>query len=348
MPKGTANFIFTFPPEDEKSLDNLKDLMEFGDHALPGNGAMVVMVNGQNVLKVASLLTEKHGGLRFNTEMDYRYGDPPSTLGRGHKMQLRRRSLLVFGKLGFRLADGEDAIQLPPRDGGDRPNWDPRLDLGAKLVIQRFAGPGSVVCDPILGDRSDFAAGAVMAVCTFIGAFPEQSCVNRALAKLGRQDLLPAGEMSPTPAVPEEALLPRQLAHEKLQPRHQLAPGREANRDEAWKRFLPAAVADISSDREGTAERKPEADHTTAGKTADDSGPSPPDSDNEKSSISSPSSLTDSVLALKRPVNPVSLKACVNPLVFSSIYRPRRPQGLPLPWGQTHGRNRRLISAEFQ
>jgi hypothetical protein len=71
-------------------------------------------------------------------------------------------------------------------------------------------------------------------------------------------------------------------------------------------------------------------------------------SDVQQKAIALVRGKTDSVLALKRPINPVSLKACVNPLVFSSIYRPRRPQGLPLPWGRTHGRNRRLISAKFQ
>ena len=121
------------------------------------------MVNGANLLRVANCLPERHGDLRFITELDYRYGPPPSKLGRGHGMKLCRRALLIFGKAGFRLADGEDDIQLPPRDGEGRPDWDPRLDLGARLIMDRFAGPASVVCDPIMGDRADIAAAAIVA-----------------------------------------------------------------------------------------------------------------------------------------------------------------------------------------
>ena len=53
------------------------------------------------------------------------------------------------------------------------------------LIVERFARPGQVVCDPVLLDRSSIALAARRHGCIFIGAGTDQSCINRIRDRLG-------------------------------------------------------------------------------------------------------------------------------------------------------------------
>ena len=205
---GSVDLILTYPPMDGRSQEELRNLLEFADQALAVHGAMVVMVDGRDILKVAGLLAEGNARTKFITELDYRDDEPQPGLGPGNARKVRRRSLLLFGSPAFRLSDAEEVIRLPPRDSDPRPGTDPRLDTGAQVIIERFAGPGTVVCDPIAGGRIDFAAGAVAAGSNFTGSFHDRSCVDRALAKLAKTALWQKEEMSSTADIPGGSPLP--------------------------------------------------------------------------------------------------------------------------------------------
>ena len=75
---------------------------------------------------------------------------------------------------------GNDVIEVPPPDGPAMgPQGRQRDDAGMALIVERFARPGQVVCDPVLLDRSSIALAARRHGCIFIGAGTDQSCINR-------------------------------------------------------------------------------------------------------------------------------------------------------------------------
>ena len=56
------------------------------------------------------------------------------------------------------------------------------------MIVERFARPGQVVCDPVLLDRSSIALAARRHGCIFIGAGTDQSCINRIRDRLARAE----------------------------------------------------------------------------------------------------------------------------------------------------------------
>ena len=63
-----------------------------------------------------------------------------------------------------------------------------RDDAGMALIVERFARPGQVVCDPVILDRSSIALAARRHGCIFIGAGTDQSCINRIRDRLARAE----------------------------------------------------------------------------------------------------------------------------------------------------------------
>ena len=99
--EASVDAIVTNPPNSPESLPLFSDLAAFADHALRPGGVMAVLANAMRLPAIIGHLT--HPGLEWVAEFDYRYGGPPVSSGYPHRVSLRRKPLLIYGKPGFRL-----------------------------------------------------------------------------------------------------------------------------------------------------------------------------------------------------------------------------------------------------
>ena len=111
--------IVTHPPHGRESLPLLADLAAFAVHALQPSGALVVISAVEQLPETLERL--KHPDLRWVAEFDYRDNGTTTWSRPPHRTRLRRKSLLVYGKRGFRLPPGDDVIELPPWSRAPRP-----------------------------------------------------------------------------------------------------------------------------------------------------------------------------------------------------------------------------------
>ena len=58
-----------------------------------------------------------------------------------------------------------------------------------RLIMERFALPGQVVCDPVMLDRAWTALAAMQRNCVFIGNCARPSLVDNILARLAAEEL---------------------------------------------------------------------------------------------------------------------------------------------------------------
>jgi hypothetical protein len=169
----SVDAIITHPPHTEESLSLFSDLAAFAAHALKTSGVIVVVGSGTLLPRMLERL--QHPQLRWVGEWDLLFHGHPARSEPPHWINLHRQPLLVYGKPGFRPNGMDDLVEAP--DG--LPPGRGRNETAMELVVERFARPGQVVCDPVMLDRSGTALGAGKLGCTFIGADRTQSCVER-------------------------------------------------------------------------------------------------------------------------------------------------------------------------
>ena len=176
---GTVDAIITHPPApDERLLPLLSYLAGFAAHALRPDGVMVVVASASSLPQFLGGL--RHPELRWAMEFDLQFSAAQGSSGRPHVVNLRRRPVLVYGKMQFRLTGGDDVIAVPTP--GDLPEgqerWPP-VEVGMSMMVERFTRPGQVVWDPCLLGWRGTALGARRHGCIFIGAERDRSCLDR-------------------------------------------------------------------------------------------------------------------------------------------------------------------------
>ena len=182
----SVDAIVTFPPANAASGPLLTELALFAVHALGSAGGMFVLTGSENLPGLVEGL--RHPDLRWVSALPYFHPGRPSRL-RNHDVSLTHKLILVYGKRGFRLRRGTDVISIPPfaeGAGGDARSQ--RLDLGMRLIIERFTQPGQVVCDPLLLGRGDSAVAAAGLGRRFIGAWDDREFIARLQARLDGED----------------------------------------------------------------------------------------------------------------------------------------------------------------
>ena len=182
----SVDAIVTFPPANAAFGPLLTDLALFAVHALGSAGGMFVLTGSENLPHFAEGL--RHPDLRWVCALPYLHPGRPTRL-RNHDVSLTHKLILVYGKRGFRLRGGTDVISIPPfaeGAGGDARSQ--RLDLGMRLIIERFTQPGQVVCDPLLLGRGDSAVAAAGLGRRFIGAWDDREFIARLRARLDGED----------------------------------------------------------------------------------------------------------------------------------------------------------------
>ena len=133
------------------------------------------MASGEHLPEVMERL--RHSELHWICEFDIVFDEPWARLWGKHRLGLRRRPLLVFGKPRFRLDGGDDLIRVPRAENAPTPVK--QLIDGMRLIVERFTQSGQVVCDPIMLGRGTVASAALGAGHGFVGADTDQSCIDR-------------------------------------------------------------------------------------------------------------------------------------------------------------------------
>ena len=183
--------IITHPPHGRESLPLLADLAVFAAHALQPSGALVVLSGMEQLPETLEQL--KHPDLHWAAEFDYRDNGTTTWSRPPHRTRLRRKSLLIYGKRGFRLSPGDDVIELPSPEPGAAARRQGQLNnAGAVLILARFAGPGPVICDPLMLSQASAALAARKLGCIFIGADREATSIARVRRHLEEGEVDPA------------------------------------------------------------------------------------------------------------------------------------------------------------
>ena len=181
----------THPPHGRESLPLLADLAAFAAHALQPSGALLALSGMEQLPETLERL--KHPDLHWVAEFDYRDNGTTTWSGPPHRTRLRRKSLLIYGKRGFRLPPGDDVIELPPPEPGAAARRQGQLNnAGAELILARFARPGQVLCDPLMLSQASAALAARKLGCPCIGADREATSIARVRHHLEEGEVDPA------------------------------------------------------------------------------------------------------------------------------------------------------------
>ena len=218
----SVDAIVTNPPNIPASLPLYSDLAAFAAHALKPGGVMVVMNNAMQLPQVLERLN--HPDLNWISEFDLQHQRVSVGAGSPYWITLRRRSLLIYGKSGFKLNGGDNVIALPTSDELPeeqlRRQW---LGLAMALIVERFARPGQVVCDPIPLDKASSALAARKHGCYFIGADKDEVNLERIKRSLARDEGDVRSEWN-SQAVSPEGLVPAVFPTEDALPDAQTNP----------------------------------------------------------------------------------------------------------------------------
>ena len=155
-------------PDREWAPQILRELASFSARGLKLGGVALVLCPVTRLREACANLD--HKDIELILEFDFRFDFPVGKLNEKHGIGLRRMPLLVLGKPGFVLQDGDDVIQLPEVDGDSaKVSMSHRLSVGTDMILRRFTQPGDMICDPILFTGTTAALSAIRWRRRFVG-----------------------------------------------------------------------------------------------------------------------------------------------------------------------------------
>lgn len=159
-------------------------IAELADHVLKDSGVLVVVVLADVHLRgILEHLSRPEREIQFIAEFSLLFPAPIAELGDPHYTEIRRAALLVAGKPGARLPEGDDIIDVPLPTRDMEEDEFMQTNDGLPLVVARFAN-GGCVCIPNLSDNQDAVLAAVESGCTVIAADEDQSVIDDIVRKL--------------------------------------------------------------------------------------------------------------------------------------------------------------------
>ena len=173
---GTVDLVLAHLPEYFRPGFFYK-IAELADHVLSDAGVLVVVWDGGLLREMLDRLSRGAPGMKFIADFSAIFPAPITELGFPHHTKIRRAALLVFGKQGAKLPEGDDVIEVPAPAGGMADDFMDLKDC-LPLVVAKFASRGQTLCIPILTDNCGAVVAALAAGCTVIGADDEQSVID--------------------------------------------------------------------------------------------------------------------------------------------------------------------------
>ena len=176
VPENSVDIILTDPPYKPDTLSCYRDLAEFAVHALKPNGILLAMAGTSHLPDVMNYLCNTEN-LKYHWTLNYLM--PGSSLRfhtRAVRMGWKPVIWLVKGKSDG--TDRFDVITAPALSAQDTRfhEWG-QNEGGFKLLLELFAFPGQVVCDPFLGGGTTGVVAKQLG-CKIIGADIEKECLD--------------------------------------------------------------------------------------------------------------------------------------------------------------------------
>ena len=188
---GTVDLVLAHLPEYFRPGFFYK-IAELADHVLSDTGVLVVVWDGGPLREMLDRLSRGAPGMKFIADFSAIFPAPITELGFPHHTKIRRAALLVFGKQGAMLPEGDDVIEVPAPAGGMADDFMDLKDC-LPLVVARFASRGQTLCIPILTDNCGAVVAALATGCTVIGADEEQSVIDDVVRRVSE----PTDDSSP-------------------------------------------------------------------------------------------------------------------------------------------------------
>ena len=179
---GTVDLVLAHPPY-YVPLDFFYKIAELADHVLSDAGVLVVVWAGGPLPEILDGLSRGALGMKFIADFSAIFPAPITELGVPHHTQIRRAALLVFGKPGAILPEGDDIIEVPVPAGGTADGFMALKDC-LPLVVAKFASRGQTICIPTLTDNCGAVVAALAAGCTVIAADEDQSVIDHIVKEL--------------------------------------------------------------------------------------------------------------------------------------------------------------------
>ena len=176
MKPGTADIVLAHLP-DYVRLGSFYEIAELADNVLSDAGVLVVVWAGGPLREMLDGLSRGARGMEFIADFSAIFPAPITELEIPHNTQIRRAALIVFGKKGAVLPQGDDIIEVPAPAGGMADDFMDLRDC-LPLVIARFASRGQTFFIPTLTDNCGAVVAALAAGCTVIAADEDQAVID--------------------------------------------------------------------------------------------------------------------------------------------------------------------------
>ena len=176
MKPGTVDLVLAHPPYYVR-LGFFYKIAELADHVLSDAGVLVVVWAGGPLPEMLDGLSRGALGMKFIADFSAIFPAPITELEVPHNTQIRRAALLLFGKKGAVLPQGDDIIEVPAPAGGMADDFMDLKDC-LPLVVSRFASRGQTICIPTLTDNCGAVVAALAAGCTVIAADEDQAVID--------------------------------------------------------------------------------------------------------------------------------------------------------------------------
>ncbi len=171
----SVDLILTDPPYKPATLSCYRDLAEFAAHCLKPGGSLLVMAGTSHLPDVLGYLCNTDG-LHYHWTFNY--------LMDGANLRFHSRAVRMGWKPVVWLVKGQadgtdryDVVRAPPLAEQDNRYHDwGQNEGGFRMLLDLFAFPGQLVCDPFVGGGTTALAARALG-CRFIGADVDEDCL---------------------------------------------------------------------------------------------------------------------------------------------------------------------------
>ena len=179
----SVDYVITDPPHEKAALSVWPELSKFAAHVLKPDGLLVALMGNLYLPEVITAL-----GYHLTYRWQFAYVMPGANAKHfGRQIVQQWKPLLVYSKSEVKREFVGDMILVPSisHQENDLHKWQ-QQEAGWQMVVDKFAAPGDVVCDPFLGSGTTGVC-ALARGCWFLGADIDADCVDTARERIGAE-----------------------------------------------------------------------------------------------------------------------------------------------------------------
>ena len=176
----SVDAIFTIPTPTSKGIGRLADLVALADEVLKPTGLLGVLGSHDMLPRFIEGLS--HPRILWICSLVLIFPKTWREMQGMHRLSLRARPLLLYGKAHSRIHPGGDIISVPENKALSQPGRD--LESALIQVVRRYSQVGQVILDPEMRGQPAVALAAQQLGRPFIGADVKVSRINRIRSKM--------------------------------------------------------------------------------------------------------------------------------------------------------------------